>query len=96
MVRANFISSSFLHALSEMTEIILFTKPDCQKCDYIKARLPDGLDMRIVNTSEAEGLAEAAYYELLDRNLPILVVDDEVFEGAIIILNKLKGLAEGQ
>jgi len=79
-----------------MTEIILFTKPECQKCDYIKARLPDGLDIRIVNTSEAEGLAEAAYYELLNRNLPILVVDDEVFEGAIIILNKLKGLAEGQ
>ena len=85
-----------MHALSEMTEIILFTKPECQKCDYIKARLPDGLDIRIVNTSEAEGLAEAAYYELLNRNLPILVVDDEVFEGAIIILNKLKGLAEGQ
>ncbi|MCG7840549.1 MAG: hypothetical protein MIO87_01420 [Methanomassiliicoccales archaeon] len=79
-----------------MTETILFTKPDCQKCDYIKARLPDGLDMRVVNTSEAEGLAEAAYYELLNRNLPILVVDDEVFEGAIIILNKLKRLAEGQ
>jgi len=79
-----------------MTEIILFTKPDCQKCDYVKARLPDGLNLRTVNTSEAEGLAEAAYYELLNRNLPILVVDDEVFEGAIIILNKLKSLAECQ
>lgn len=49
--------------------------------------------MRMVNTTEAEGLAEAAYYELLNRNLPILVVDDEVFEGSIVILNKLKELA---
>jgi glutaredoxin len=76
-----------------MTEIILFTKPDCQKCEYVKSHLPEGLDMRMVNTTEAEGLAEAAYYELLNRNLPILVVDDEVFEGSIIILNKLKELA---
>jgi glutaredoxin len=76
-----------------MTEIILFTKPNCQKCEYVKSHLPEGLDMRMVNTSEAEGLAEAAYYELLNRNLPILVVDDEVFEGSIVILNKLKELA---
>jgi len=76
-----------------MTEIILFTKPDCQKCEYVKSHMPEGLDMRLVNTTEAEGLAEAAYYELLNRNLPILVVDDEVFEGSIIILNKLKELA---
>lgn len=76
-----------------MTEIILFTKPDCQKCDYIKSHLPEGIDMRMVNTDEADGLAEAAYYELLNKNLPILVVDDEVFEGSIVILNKLKELA---
>jgi glutaredoxin len=76
-----------------MTEIILFTKPDCQKCEYVKAHLPEGVHPRIVNTSEADGLAEAAYYELLNKNLPILVVDDEVFEGAIVIVNKLKELA---
>lgn len=76
-----------------MTEIILFTKPNCQKCDYVKSHIPEGVHPRIVNTSEAEGLAEAAYYELLNKNLPILVVDDEVFEGAIVILNKLKELA---
>lgn len=78
-----------------MTEIILFTKPDCQKCEYVKGHLPEGLDgrLRLVNTSEAEGLAEAAYYELLNKNLPILVIDDEVFEGSILILNKLKEVA---
>ena len=76
-----------------MTEIILFTKPDCQKCEYVKTHLPEGVEPRIVNTTDADGLAEAAYYELLHKNLPILVVDDEVFEGSIIIINKLKELA---
>ncbi|KAF5067289.1 hypothetical protein DSECCO2_254760 [anaerobic digester metagenome] len=76
-----------------MTEIILFTKPDCQKCEYVKTHLPEGIQPRIVNTTEADGLAEAAYYELLNKNLPILVVDDEVFEGSIVIINKLKELA---
>ncbi|HIH76150.1 MAG: hypothetical protein AB9819_01600 [Methanomassiliicoccales archaeon] len=76
-----------------MTEIILFTKPDCQKCEYVKTHLPEGVQPRIVNTTEADGLAEAAYYELLHKNLPILVVDDEVFEGSIVIINKLKELA---
>jgi len=46
-----------------------------------------------VDTSVADGLAEAAYYEILHKNLPILVVDDEVFEGSIVIINKLKELA---
>ena len=76
-----------------MTEIIPFTKPDCQKCEYVKTHLPEGVQPRIVNTTEADGLAEAAYYELLNKNLPILVVDDEVFEGSIVIINKLKELA---
>ncbi|HSV42590.1 MAG TPA: hypothetical protein VLH13_04180 [Methanomassiliicoccales archaeon] len=75
-----------------MPEILLFTKPACQKCDYIKERLPEGLGVSIVDTTTAEGLAEAAYYELLNKNTPILVVDDEIFEGAIVIMNKLKSL----
>ena len=77
-----------------MPEILLFTKPACQKCDYVKERLPEGLKVDIVDTTTAEGLAEAAYYELLNKPTPILVVDDEVFEGAIVIMNKLKALSE--
>ena len=41
-----------------MPEILLFTKPGCQKCDYVKARIPDGLTVEVVDTSEAKGLAE--------------------------------------
>jgi glutaredoxin len=77
-----------------MTEILLFTKPGCQKCDYVKARIPDGLAVEVVDTSQAEGLAEAAYYELLNKPTPVLVVDDVVVEGSINIMNKLKALAD--
>jgi len=79
-----------------MPEILLFTKPGCQKCDYVKERVPEGVKVSLVDTSTAEGLAEAAYYELLNKPTPVLVVDDQVFEGAIVILNKLKSLAGAQ
>jgi hypothetical protein len=76
-----------------MPEILLFTKPGCQKCDYIKERLPTGLMVNFVDTSTAEGLAEAAYYEILGKHTPILVVDDQVTEGAINIMARLNELA---
>ena len=76
-----------------MAEILLFTKPGCQKCDYIKERLPAGLKVSIVDTSTAEGLAEAAYYEILGKHTPILVVDEQVTEGAIAIMARLNELA---
>lgn len=76
-----------------MPEILLFTKPGCQKCDYIKDRVPAGLEVSYVDTSTAEGLAEAAYYEILGKHTPILVVDDQVTEGAIAIMARLNELA---
>ena len=50
--------------------------------------------VEVVDTSQAEGLAEAAYYELLNKPTPVLVVDDEVVEGSINIMNRLKALAD--
>ncbi|NLI73987.1 MAG: hypothetical protein GX369_04355 [Euryarchaeota archaeon] len=79
-----------------MPEILLFTKPECQKCDYVKDRMPGNLEISYVDTSTPEGLAEAAYYEILGKNVPILVVDDQVVEGAIAIMSRLKELANGQ
>ncbi len=77
-----------------MSEILLFTKPGCQKCDYIKERMPTNIPISVIDTTTAEGLAQAAYYELLNKNMPILVVDDEAVEGAIHILSKLNSLSE--
>lgn len=76
-----------------MTEVILFTKPDCQKCDHVKERLPPGLDLQIMDASTVDGMAEAAYYEILEAEFPVLVVDEVVITGAIKILDRLKQLA---
>jgi len=72
-----------------MPEILLFTKPGCQKCDWVKERIPEGVKVNVINMETADGMAEAAYYELLNKHTPILVVDDEVFEGAIKIVEKI-------
>jgi glutaredoxin len=77
-----------------MPEILLFTKPGCQKCEFVKERIPSDLNVNIIDTTSAEGLAEAAYFEILNKNVPILVVDDEIIEGAIPILNKLNALKQ--
>ena len=84
--------TKFIHLAGDavqMSELALFTKPDCQKCDYIKKRLPEDVKIRIIDMTTAEGMAEAAYYEILDKNLPILVADEEVVEGAINILSRI-------
>ena len=75
-------------------EVLLFTKPDCEKCDYVKDRIPDGLNVQIMDMTTTDGMANAAYYELLEKYAPILVVGDEVVEGAIKIKNKMKKLSK--
>jgi deoxyxylulose-5-phosphate synthase len=78
-----------------MPEMLLFTKPGCQKCDWVKERIPEGLKVNVINMETADGMAEAAFYELLSKHTPILVVDDEVFEGAIKIVEKINSAGAG-
>lgn len=78
-----------------MAEIKLFTKNNCGKCDFVKARIPENLKVEIINVETVDGLAEGAFYEVLDKGFPVLVVDDErVAEDATPVLNKLKELAK--
>jgi len=77
-----------------MSEIILFTKNDCGKCEHVKSKMPKDLKLRIVNADELDGLAEAAFYEITELIFPVLVVDGEVVEGAIPILDRMKALAK--
>lgn len=80
-----------------MAEIKLFTKNDCEKCDYVKERMPEGLQVQILNVETVDGLAEGAFYEVLDKGFPVLVVDGKrVAEDATPVLKKLKELAAGQ
>ena len=76
-----------------MSEILLFTKTGCQKCDWVKERIPEGVKVNVINMETADGMAEAAYYQLLNKHTPILVVDDEIFEGAIKIVEKINTCA---
>lgn len=67
-----------------MGELILFTKPGCAKCDYVKRKLNltasgirDALGLRLeeLDLENFSGLADLAYYELVrvaEKNLPIL------------------------
>ncbi len=71
-------------------ELILFTKNDCEKCEYVLERLPVTMAVKILNADE-EGLAEAAFYEVLECNFPVLVVDgDVVAEGGAPVVKKLR------
>ncbi len=73
-----------------MTGLKLFTKDDCTKCDYVQERLPKGIEMEILNVDTVDGMAEGAFYGILDKTFPVLVLDDEyVADGSIKVLEKL-------
>ena len=69
---------------------ILFTQPGCQKCDWLKDKLEPNNGVVIMDISTPDGMAHAAYYELIEKHTPILVTETEqVIEGSIPIKNVL-------
>ena len=52
------------------------------------------MDLRILDMTTTDGMAHAAYYELLEIHTPILVHNDETIEGAIKIKNKMDEIAK--
>jgi len=69
---------------------ILFTQPGCQKCDWLKNKIPPDNGIQILDVTTTDGMASAAYYELIEKHTPILVTEDErVIEGSIKIKNEL-------
>ncbi len=80
--------------------MILFTKFECGKCEYVKNHFDlqtMGIQIDELTDSNADALADLAYYELVDtaeKQLPILVTDDEQkITGAIRISQYLRSLA---
>ncbi|MFH1060973.1 MAG: hypothetical protein V1797_20100 [Pseudomonadota bacterium] len=78
----------------------LFTKPGCEKCDYIKDRFDlksMGVALEVLAPDNADALAHLAWHELVDvaeRELPILVLDDSShLAGAIKIKTYLNQMA---
>ncbi len=77
-----------------MSEMILFTKPDCQKCEYVKERMPEISGLQMLDATTVDGLTEAALYEIIEKPFPVFVVDDEIITGAIEILGRMNVLSQ--
>lgn len=75
----------------------LFTKPGCDKCDWVKDRMPEEAreNVNSFDILTAEGLAELAYNELVgvaEKQLPILLTrEGKVVTGAIQINRAIQG-----
>lgn len=76
-----------------MPEVLLFTKPGCEKCEYVKERIPPKVEVKFFDVESADGMAEGAFCEVLHKHTPILVVDGEHVEGALNIVKRLNALA---
>jgi hypothetical protein len=77
-----------------MNETILFTKPGCTKCDWIKAHCDlTGIEIQELTDNNAEALGLLAYYEcvtLAEKALPILVLgEDEIVSDFALIKERL-------
>jgi glutaredoxin len=75
-----------------MPEVLLFTKPGCEKCEYVKGHVPSKVQLTVYDLESAEGMAEGAFYEVLHKHTPVLVIDGEVIEGALNIVKRLNAL----
>lgn len=74
--------------------MILVTKNNCKNCEYVKSKIPDGLELTIINTDKmsSEEMAILAYHELLDSPVPVLILDnDKIVTGTVKIKNILQG-----
>ena len=78
----------------------LFTKPNCDKCTYVKSKFDlEALGVRIddLSADNADALAHLAWHELVEvaeKELPILVLDDSThITGAIKIKSYLTKVA---
>jgi hypothetical protein len=79
--------------------MICFTKPDCAKCKWLKSKISLEkyvVDVKALTPDNHDALALLAWYELVDKPLPILVynekIDPKYVHGAIDIKKYLEGL----
>jgi glutaredoxin len=77
-------------------KIKVFGKPGCEKCKYAQRRLKEEkIPFDYFDLTTTAGLAEGAYYEILDSNLPVILsVDDqgEVLDRHRSVLQAIKAL----
>ena len=78
---------------------MLITIKNCKNCEWVKAKIPEGLDVEFLDGASKEGMSQLAFYEKYDPDhvvMPILIVEDEelAIEGTIDIKNKLNELVD--
>lgn len=88
--------------------MLLFTKPGCGKCNYVKSKVnleEIGVREAVLSEDNPGALAELAWFELVDvaeKKLPLLVFDnnywtrgieDSYISDAVRITKYLKNLA---
>lgn len=72
-------------------DMILLVKEKCQKCDWLKSKIPDQAKnngLKIINAEDPEGISHLAYNELIVEgkpiDFPVLIIDEEVIQGETI------------
>ena len=72
---------------------ILVTKKDCQKCDWLKKKIPPNNGIDFIDAETPEGMALLAYHEIFneDTQIPLLITaDEQIIENALPIKNFLQ------
>jgi len=76
-------------------KLILITKQDCQKCEWVKGKIPEGMEITILDADTPEGMSHLALAESMEKQAPILLIGNggffpETVEGSIQINNRIK------
>jgi len=74
--------------------MILITKKECKKCEYVKSKIPEGMDILMLDAETKEGMSYLALAESIGKPMPILLKENGKFEpdkveGAINIKNAI-------
>ena len=84
-----------------MGKLMLITLENCERCDWVQSKIPEGLEVEFIDGNTKEGMAQLSYHEKYDPDhtaMPIFIVEDEdmAYEGTIEIKNKMKELMESE
>jgi len=75
---------------------ILLIKDNCERCDWVKKHIPDGLNIRFIDAKSVDGMSYLAYYEKYDEKttFPVFITGEEAIEGTIEIRKKMQEIKE--
>ncbi len=81
-----------LHHRCNWGTMILITKQDCSKCDYVKSKI-DLSKVRVVDSKSPVGLTEIIKHDIGHGQYPILINDGNVYRGAVNAIRGYNGKA---